>query len=163
MPRTSASEVKEIMPRLPSTFNIGPFITAATIKVDWVAEDNLLTDNELKELERQLTAHMVALINPEVRRLSMPDGVSKDFNVGQMGKGLEATTYGQIVLMLDRTGKLGKDFKKDSIVVAPYAGGISIADKESRESDSDRVRPAFTRDDFAYPGNEMSRNNDEVN
>lgn len=28
---------------------------------------------------------------------------------------------------------------------APYAGGISISDKAAQESDTDRVRPAFTR------------------
>lgn len=33
-----------------------------------------------------------------------------------------------------------------------YAGGISIADKQSEESDSDRVVPAFARDQFTNPG-----------
>lgn len=34
---------------------------------------------------------------------------------------------------------------------APYAGGISQSDKESRAADGDRVRPAFTRGMMPYP------------
>ena len=30
-------------------------------------------------------------------------------------------------------------------LVRPYAGGTSVADKDSRESDTDRVKPSFTR------------------
>mgnify|MGYP001553039507 CR=1 FL=1 len=32
----------------------------------------------------------------------------------------------------------------------PYAGGISIEDKESVEEDTDRVQPRFERDKFSY-------------
>lgn len=35
---------------------------------------------------------------------------------------------------------------------APYAGGISIADKQGVEDDSDRVRPLFDRDMLTAPG-----------
>lgn len=33
-----------------------------------------------------------------------------------------------------------------------YTGGISISDKQSRESDTDRVNPRFNRGQFDYPG-----------
>lgn len=33
----------------------------------------------------------------------------------------------------------------------PYAGGISLSDKASVEQDTDRVRPAFERGQFANP------------
>lgn len=36
--------------------------------------------------------------------------------------------------------------------VAPYAGGISLADKQAFEDDTDRVRPAFTRSAMEMPG-----------
>lgn len=36
--------------------------------------------------------------------------------------------------------------KSPNLALAPYAGGISRADKDSVEEDSDRVRPAFKRD-----------------
>lgn len=35
---------------------------------------------------------------------------------------------------------------------APYAGGISIADKETVEDDTDRVQPSFTRKMFVQHG-----------
>lgn len=34
----------------------------------------------------------------------------------------------------------------------PYAGGISVADKQQDETNTDRVRPAFTRYDMTFPG-----------
>lgn len=34
------------------------------------------------------------------------------------------------------------------LTVAPYAGGISKADKETNQSDTDRVEPDFVRDQF---------------
>lgn len=38
-----------------------------------------------------------------------------------------------------------------STSVVPYAGGISLADKETRELDPDRVDPAFSRRMMEYP------------
>lgn len=34
----------------------------------------------------------------------------------------------------------------NTFLVAPFCGGISQSDKSSRESDTDRVEPAFTVD-----------------
>lgn len=34
----------------------------------------------------------------------------------------------------------------------PFAGGISVSDKETRTADTDRVRPAFTRELHQTPG-----------
>jgi hypothetical protein len=36
----------------------------------------------------------------------------------------------------------------------PYAGGISVTDRNTDEADSDRVKPVFVRGDFDFPGNE---------
>lgn len=37
--------------------------------------------------------------------------------------------------------------------IAPiYTGGISIADKDAREDDTDRVQPRFKRGQFSFPG-----------
>ena len=35
--------------------------------------------------------------------------------------------------------------------VAPYAGGISVSDKEANEANTDRVAPALSRDMMDYP------------
>lgn len=37
----------------------------------------------------------------------------------------------------------------------PYAGGISIMDKNARVMDSDRVPPSFTRKGLSYPGSDL--------
>lgn len=48
---------------------------------------------------------------------------------------------------------LAEDLKKRFLsTVAPYAGGISKADKQTREEDDDRVEPFFTRNLFVQPG-----------
>jgi hypothetical protein len=51
----------------------------------------------------------------------------------------------------EQYGKVVQDIK-DRIALdssgVPYAGGISLADKLSRESDTDRTKPAFTRSMF---------------
>lgn len=37
-----------------------------------------------------------------------------------------------------------------ALLSAPYAGGISVADKDVAESDTDRVAPSFSRDMMKY-------------
>lgn len=44
--------------------------------------------------------------------------------------------------------------------LVPYAGGISIADKETREADGDRVAPAFTRELHRVPGTDALTDED---
>ncbi len=36
--------------------------------------------------------------------------------------------------------------------IMPYAGGLSISDKESQEQDTDRIPPFFSRNKEEYPG-----------
>lgn len=38
-----------------------------------------------------------------------------------------------------------------SSTVGPYAGGISVVDKQTKEADSDRVKPSFKRGMMDYP------------
>lgn len=38
------------------------------------------------------------------------------------------------------------------VAAVPFAGGISLSDKQAREDDSDRTKPAFTRDLHENPG-----------
>lgn len=48
--------------------------------------------------------------------------------------------------------KLEKEYKeKELILVAPYAGGISIDDKCNNQQDTDRVKPKFSKDQFDHP------------
>jgi hypothetical protein len=45
---------------------------------------------------------------------------------------------------------------RGAIVALPFAGGISIADKQTREEDTDRVEPAFTKRLHDDPESELS-------
>lgn len=47
---------------------------------------------------------------------------------------------------------LAKEFRRmSSLQSAPYAGGISRDDKDAQLDDTDRVKPSFTRGQFANP------------
>lgn len=50
----------------------------------------------------------------------------------------------------DAYNKLADNLEKKSgrVSALPYAGGISVADKETNEADTDRVEPKFKRGDF---------------
>lgn len=61
-----------------------------------------------------------------------------------------AVTYGErAAMMLTLAKSLDADANLGAI---PRAGGISIADKEAVEADTDRVRPAFSRGMHDHPG-----------
>ena len=71
-------------------------------------------------------------------------GSGSEKKVGDLSiKRADAAYYRDLAKQLQRMSALQS---------APYAGGISQSDKASVESDTDRVKPAFTRDQFANPG-----------
>src|SRR5262245_32119154 len=47
-----------------------------------------------------------------------------------------------------------------TLSVSPFAGGISVADKDAREADTDRVAPKFTIERFEHP--DLNPATDEV-
>lgn len=76
----------------------------------------------------------------------------RDKRVGAMSlSGNRGEFYWNLVKQLRRAVSLG---------AAPYCGGISQADKETALEDTDRVVPAFTKNQFAYPDS-MSENNEQ--
>jgi len=81
-----------------------PFITIANLLVTAKLSGESLEDAHLKEIERWLAAHFVAIRDP--RALSEGIGDARVTYTFESGKGLEATPYGQQVLTLDTTGKM---------------------------------------------------------
>jgi hypothetical protein len=63
------------------------------------------TSDNLKEIERWLTAHMIS-ISRERQTLKEEAGTVSVTYAGSFGEGLKATSYGQTVLALDTTGKM---------------------------------------------------------
>ena len=100
--RVTSDEVKEIIET--SLTDVGAFITAANLMVTNFLSGESLTDAHLKEVERWLAAHLIAMRERQIQMTKT--GESMDQYGGRFGKGLEFTQYGQQVLIMDTTGKL---------------------------------------------------------
>jgi len=99
--RVTDDEVKEI---IETSITTTPFITVANLIVTERLANEGLGDSLLKEIERWLAAHLVAIRDqrPQNERIG-------DANItyqGRSGLGLDATQYGQQVKILDTSGKL---------------------------------------------------------
>lgn len=105
--RVTSAEVAKIIDTDSAT-DIDAYIGIATLVVDDELSSTTLNAARLKDIERYLTAHLIAFSNREheaqEERLGS-GGVSRRFDfIKDMG--LNNTTYGQMTLMLDTTGTL---------------------------------------------------------
>lgn len=106
MARTTASEVKQIIPNTELTeAQVDNFITIATAIVDDLDDETTLTDTRLELIEQYLTAHLIAS-GPERQSKSEKLGDASIQYSAEFGKGLDSTTYGQTAAMLDTSGTL---------------------------------------------------------
>jgi len=104
MARVTEAEVKEIIEVDTSITDISAFITAANQTVTTKCTDSSLTDAILKEIERWLAAHFVAI--RDTRRSAEKAGsVGENFQYS-LGLNLQVTMYGQQACMLDTSGAL---------------------------------------------------------
>lgn len=111
MARVSDSEVKSI---LDTTIDTTPFITTASLVVDEELDSSGLSEARLTQIELYLAAHFACLMDPRVASESV-DGASNTYE-GKTGMGLDRTSYGQQVKLLDTSGALvSMDQKKASI------------------------------------------------
>lgn len=102
--RVTTEEVEAIIDT--TLTDISAFITAANLTVTArLGDDEDLSDDQLKEIERWLAAHLVAIRDPRLKAEGA-DGATATYEKGQLGKSLEFTSYGQQVLMLDTSGKM---------------------------------------------------------
>ena len=100
--RVTATEVKQIMDDIDlSTTIIDVYIKSANTFVNTVLGDG--TTDILKEIERWLTAHMIASTR-ERMALKETAGTASVTYTGVYGEALKSTSYGQMVLTLDTTG-----------------------------------------------------------
>jgi hypothetical protein len=109
---------------------------------DTDTSDELISDEEIAYLltlgtVQQAAAHGAEAIAARFARKA-------DKTIGDLALKLsqKAEAYWKLAAALweDAGGKL------PSLELVPYAGGISVSDKEAVEEDSDRVEPAFRRD-----------------
>ncbi len=117
--RTTAAEVKEIIDGCTTSDAIvESLITAASAVVDKAFEDDTdIGDTLLAEIERWLTAHMIA---STLHRLGSEEkvGDAQIKYTGKFGLGLDSTPYGQMVKQLDVTGKLSRAGKMAATIEA---------------------------------------------
>ncbi len=117
--RVTATEVKAIMDGCTTVDSVVTvMIGAATELIDEVfLNDTDVSTTLLKEIERWLTAHMIA---STVWRTTASEkvGDAEAKYTGQWGKNLESTPYGQMCLTLDFTGKMAKMGKLGASIYA---------------------------------------------
>lgn len=104
--RVTATEVKQIIDTSLSDTVIEAYIAAANpVVTEVLGSDTTITDALRKEIERWLTAHLIASTQERQAKEEGAGGAYIKYQ-GITGKGLESTLYGQQVLALDSTGKM---------------------------------------------------------
>lgn len=105
MARVTDAEVKEIIEVNPFLIpTTDPFITTANILVDELLLTLGYSDPLLKQIELYLSAHFTGM---KQRQLDSEEfGDSENDYIGEVGKGLEFTQYGQQAKVLDFQGGL---------------------------------------------------------
>ena len=113
MGRTTATEVKQIMDNCTvSDTIVDVFIGAASRLVDAVySTDTTMSDDQLEDIETWLTAHMIASTLHRQTSQEEVDGASVKYT-GYWSKDLESTSYGQMVKVIDTSGKMANAGKK---------------------------------------------------
>jgi hypothetical protein len=109
MARVTEIEVKAIMDKCTTaTATVNTMIDAASELITVTFEgDSTMSDTQLKELERWLTAHMLASTFHRMADQTKVGDASVKYT-GKYGMKLESTPYGQMVLTLDTSGKMAK-------------------------------------------------------
>lgn len=117
--RTTAEDVKSIMVECSvSNSVINNLIIAANALIDEVfLYDTEVSDTILTEIEKWLTAHMLAVSLHRTTSEEKIGDASQRFT-GKWGEGLKSTPYGQMVLTLDFTGKMGNVGKAGASIYA---------------------------------------------
>ena len=117
--RTTAAEVLQILDNcsLSSTI-VDVFINDASITIDEVFEnDTELSSSQLEAIERWLAAHMIASTLHRQTSKEQAGDASVTYT-GRWDRQLESTSYGQMVLFLDTTGRMGNVGKQRASIYA---------------------------------------------
>ena len=114
MARVSADEVREII----TTALLDPAIDAYIAIANPMVTNTVtcgLAASILKEIERWLTAHMIAITNDRTTTEEKLGEATVKY-AGVYGEGLKGTSYGQMVLLLDTCGSFANLGKKSASI-----------------------------------------------
>ena len=109
--RIIEDDVRAIMPSSLENSEIEVFIKVANQIVDAQLLSSGLTDDELFEIERWMSAHLIALTRERMGKTERIGDAAITY-AGDAGEGLLETQYGKMVAMLDTTGTLANMGKK---------------------------------------------------
>jgi len=104
--RVTEEEVKGIILTALTNEEIAPFIGTANTYISAVLGDEGYGGDLLKQIELWLSAHFIAIRDPLIKEETYGDG--KVVFHGSSGMGLNATPYGQQVMVLDHHGRLAE-------------------------------------------------------
>lgn len=107
MARTNSSDVLDIVTTSLGAGSVDAHINVANrLVTNWLGSTDL-TDETLREIERQVAAHLVSLQDPRNVEEGA-DGVRVKRERPTLGEGLAGTPYGQTAISLDTTGTLAQ-------------------------------------------------------
>jgi len=106
MARVTEAEVKKIISTTLTDEEVTPLLDSANVLITAVLADEGYGDAILKEIEKWLAAHFVAIRDPQISKEKIGD-VDAVYQ-GKTGLGLNHTSYGQQVMLLEHHGKLAE-------------------------------------------------------
>jgi len=109
--RVTATEVKGVITTTLTDDEITPYITSANVYVTARLGSSALIDAVLKEIERWMTAHMIASTKTR-QEIEAEAGSAKIKYSDNYDTGLKSTSFGQMCISLDTTGLLAQEGKK---------------------------------------------------
>lgn len=105
MARTDADKVRWILETDLETVDIDAYIEGATALIDREFENKGVSETLLENIERWLTAHMIAATR-ERQAIEQKAGPAEQKFTDVYHRGLDSTSYGQMAMALDPTGTL---------------------------------------------------------
>lgn len=113
--RVTDSEVKKL---ISTDFDTAPFITAANLIVTAQLGSSGLSSDHLKEIERWLSAHFIAVADSDKNLSRRSIGDTEVYYGGKTGLNLDFTRFGQQVKVLDTTNTLANLGKIEASIKA---------------------------------------------
>lgn len=114
--RVTGTEVKTIITTQKTADQVESFITPANLIVTGQLGSLSLGDALMKEIEKWLSAHFVAIDDSSARVEQKKVGDASTKYEGKTDMGLKFTRYGQQVMMLDTSGTLSNLGKRRAAV-----------------------------------------------
>lgn len=105
--RVTEDEVEALFDFVESSIDLVPFMAAAYYTVNQHLQDSIDNEDLLKEIERWLAAHFLAIRQKQTSKEAISGAISETYE-GKYDLGLNFTRYGQQAMILDPTGKLSK-------------------------------------------------------